>query len=100
MNKIIPLDIEKNDKIVKSEIVYKKKYKCDCCFDDTKDVNEEYRKCLLIIFGILIFLFSIGLGLTIYGMNNWNIEFFIGFQICIGLSIPIILFLIIFFIHL
>jgi hypothetical protein len=69
-------------------------------FDDTKDVNEEYRKCLLIIFGILIFLFSIGLGLTIYGMNNWNLGFTIGFQICISLSIPIILFLIIFFIHL
>lgn len=100
MNKIIPLDIEKNDNIVKNEIVYKKKYKCDCCFDDTKDVNEEYRKCLLIIFGILIFLFSIGLGLTIYGMNNWNLGFITGFQICISLSIPIILFLIIFFIHL
>ena len=100
MNKIVSLDIEKNEEIIENNIVYKKNYKCDCCFDDTKDIDDECKKCILVTSGIFIFIFSTGLGFTIYGMNNWNLEFSTGFQLCIGFTIPLIIFLIAFIINL
>ena len=100
MNKIVPLDIEKNEVIIKKDNSEEKVYKCDCCFDDTKDIDDECKKCILITCGTLIFIFSTGLGLTIYGINNWNLDFSTGFSICVSLSIAIIIFLIAFIINL
>ena len=99
MNKIVPLDIEKNEEIIESNIVYKKKYKCDCCFDDTNDIHKEYKKCILWIFALLIFVCLLTIILTVIAINNWNLDFYTGFLICFSLSIPTILFIIIFFIH-
>ena len=98
MNKIL-LDIEMNEVIIKKKNYQKKVYKCDCCFDDTKDIDDECKKCILVTSGIFIFIFSTGLGFTIYGINNWNLEFSTGFSICVSLSITIIIFLILFIIN-
>lgn len=99
MNKIVPLEIEMNEVIIKKKSNKKIVYKCDCCFDDTKDIDDECKKCILVTSGIFIFIFSTGLGFTIYGMNNWNLEFSTGFQLCIGFTIPLIIFLIAFIIN-
>lgn len=99
MNKIVPLDIEKNEEIIEKNIVYQNKYKCDCCFDDMNDINEEHKKCMLWTFGLLIIVFLLTIVLTIIAVNKWNLEFMTGFQICSALSIPTILFIIIFFIY-
>ena len=104
MNKIVPLDIEMNEIITRKDKLKKnfekKIYKCDCCFDDTKDIDDECKKCILVTSLIFIFIFSISLGLTIYGMNNWNLDFSTGFQLCIAFTIPLIIFLIAFIINL